>query len=194
MYSASIPALVDSLFHNPFYQAITVDFDEDVARRRSALADYFSYSMSEGARTGRCVVASDPHLGAAIWLLPRTPDVEASEREMKSRYLANILGPQGNENYHRIIAFMSPYAAQIVAADAWYLSIVGVSPAAQGKGIGADLIRPTLLEAKQAGVQCYLETFTPRNQSFYRRMGFRAISEYLEPITGKECVVMSCDA
>ena len=76
------PALVEWLFDDPFYQAITADF-EDMAARKQALAAYFAYSLAEARRTGRCVY-SEPDLGAAAWLLPRTPDVEAAESSSKA--------------------------------------------------------------------------------------------------------------
>jgi hypothetical protein len=64
---ATVAALVDSLRYDPFYVAITEEFADNEARRRQALALYFDYSMSEGARVGRLVVWPDPAVGAAVW-------------------------------------------------------------------------------------------------------------------------------
>jgi ribosomal protein S18 acetylase RimI-like enzyme len=159
-FSKTTPALVASLIGDPFCQAITVDCGVDFEARFSVLSRYFEYSLQEADRTGRCTVHEDPELGAAAWLLPRTPEVEAAEASAKAGYLAGLLGPNGWDNYRRIIEFMSHRSEPLVPEDAWYLTIVGVHPAAQGRGLGAQLVRPTLAEATKAGVHAFLETFT----------------------------------
>ena len=187
-------ALVDSLFDDPFYWAITEDFGNDLAARKRALNLYFHYSLEEAERTGRCVVAPDPRLGAAAWLLPRSPDVDAAETSAKSEYLASALGPRGKENYYRIVRYMAPLAARVIPRDSWYLSIIGILPSAQGQGLGATLLARTLAEASRANVTCYLETFTPRNLKFYERLGFRRVADHLEPTTNRDYAVMRKDA
>ena len=191
---AAVEALIDALFDDPFYQSITIDFAADPTRRRSALGHYLAYSMDEAARTGVCLVAREPASGAAIWSLPASLAVQAQESAAKSRYLGTILGPQGHRNYHRIIEFMAPVAERLVAAETWYLSIVGIAPSAQGRGAGATLLEPTLAQAHDVRAACFLETFTPRNLPFYERLGFRAVARPLEPTTGSAYVVMLRDA
>jgi GNAT superfamily N-acetyltransferase len=186
-------ALAESLFDDPFYQAITDGFGDDMAARKQALERYFQYSLEEAERTGRCVLASDPRLGAAAWLLPRTREVEAAESAAKSEFLAAALGAVGKENYYRIVRYMAPLAAQVVPSGAWYLSIIGVLPSVQGQGLGATLLEGTLAEVSQANATCYLETFTRRNLRFYERLGFRRVAGHLEPTTNKTYVVMRRD-
>jgi GNAT superfamily N-acetyltransferase len=185
--------LSEALFDDPFYQSITEDFEHDLAARKNALIHYFQYSLEEADRTGRRVLASDPNLGAAAWLLPRSSQVEAAESAAKAAYLGSVLGPRGVENYYRIVRYMSPLAKKVVPGDAWYLSIIGVLPSAQGRGLGAMLLAGTLAEADQKKVTCYLETFTPRNLGFYERMRFRRVAQHLEPTTNREYVVMRRD-
>ena len=96
-------ALVDSLRYDPFYVTITEEFADDEARRRQALARYFDYSMSEGARMGRLVVWPDEAIGAAVWLLPAEPSVYDAESRAKAEFLAEALGATGRDAYRRII-------------------------------------------------------------------------------------------
>jgi GNAT superfamily N-acetyltransferase len=189
-HSATVAALVDSLRHDPFYVAITAEFADDESRRRLALARYFDYSMSEGAWLGRLVVPPDPALGAAVWLLPSELAVYEPATNAKAAFLAETLGPTGIDVYQRIISFMRPRASAAVDASAWYLSIVGVAPSAQGQGIGRRLLEPTLIEADAAGVDCYLETFGTRSLHFYERLGFSASGSHVEPVTGATYTVM----
>jgi predicted N-acetyltransferase YhbS len=65
-----------------------------------------------------------------------------------------------------------------------------VTPSAQGRGIGARLIEPTLAEADAAGALCYLETFDDRNPRFYQRLGFSAVGSHEEPVTSSPYTIM----
>ena len=186
-------ALTESLFDDPFYWAITDGFGDNHAARKAALQQYFYYSLEEAQRTGRCVFAPDPNLGAAAWLLPRSAKVACTEAEAKAEFLRAALGDHGKENYDRIVHFMAPVAAKVIPAGSWYLSIIGVLPSAQGRGIGLTLLAGTLDEAARAHAICYLETFTPRTVPFYKRMGFRRVTAHLEPTTNREYIVMRRD-
>src|SRR3984893_4243706 len=150
-FSKTTPTLVASLIGDPFYQAITVDCGVDVEVRFSVLSRYFVYSLQEADRTGRCTIHEEPGRGGCASLLPRTLEVAVAEASTKAAYLAGLLGPKGWDNYRRIIEFMSHRSELVVPRDAWYLTIVGVHPAAQGRGMGAQLVRPTLADATQAG-------------------------------------------
>src|ERR1700682_171984 len=187
-------ALAESLLDDPFYWAITEDFGNDLAARMHALIRYFHYSLEEAERTGRCILAPDARLGAAAWLLPRSPAVDAAESSAKCEYLDSALASRGIENYYRIVRHMAPLASRVVPDDAWYLSIIGILPSARGQGLGASLLASTLAEASLANATCYLETFTPRNLRFYERLGFRLIVDHFEPTTNKEYTVMRRDA
>jgi ribosomal protein S18 acetylase RimI-like enzyme len=97
------------------------------------------------------------------------------------------------ENYRGILRHMAPLAARVVPRGAWYLSIIGTLPSAQGRGLGAALLAGTLAEASYAHAACYLETFTLRNLRFYERLGFCRVAKHLEPTTDQEYVVMRRD-
>jgi GNAT superfamily N-acetyltransferase len=188
---SAIPALVDALIGDVFYQTILSDHADDA--RRDALTRYMDYSLAEAERTGRVVAADDPQVGAALWLLPRTPDVEAREHEDKHRFLADLCGPRGYERYRRITGFMQAHAQAVVPDCAWYLSILGVSPASQGQGIGQRLIAPTVAEAAGAGATTWLETFTTAGARFYQRAGFALMAWHDEPTTGRPYAILRRD-
>ncbi len=64
----------------------------------------------------------------------------------------------------------------------WYLIHLGVDPPAQGRGLGAALLRPVLERCDAGGVPAYLETAKASNLPFYRRQGFEVSAEM--PIAG----------
>jgi ribosomal protein S18 acetylase RimI-like enzyme len=59
----------------------------------------------------------------------------------------------------------------------WYLPIIGVEPNAQGKGLGAELMRHAVARCDQERALAYLESSNPRNISLYRRHGFEVMGE-----------------
>jgi GNAT superfamily N-acetyltransferase len=54
----------------------------------------------------------------------------------------------------------------------WTLSMVGVAPSEQGKGIGAALVADWLAEVDRAGGTAYVETDRAELLPFYQRFGF----------------------
>jgi GNAT superfamily N-acetyltransferase len=181
---------VPALENDPFYRSICGAYVSDALCRREVLARYFAHSILEGRDIGRCVHLADRTPGVAVWLLPRAPDVKSRAAHNKRMFLETTLDAEGCANYYRIVNFMSAKAASVVGDDAWYLSIVAVDPTAQGQGLGRKLLEPTIAEADRVSATCYLETFSPRNLSFYERLGFGVEARFAEPTTGAEYVVM----
>lgn len=181
---------VAALENDPFYRSICAAYVRDAVRRRAVLAQYFAYSIQEGRDIGRCVHLPDRTRGVAVWLLPQAPDVQSCAAHKKRVFLEMTLDAEGCANYYRIVNFMSTKAANVVDDNAWYLSIVAVDPTAQGQGLGRKLLEPTIAEADRISATCYLETFSPRNLSFYERLGFATAARFTEPTTGADYAVM----
>jgi len=183
---------VDALQEDPFYAAISVDYENQPSLRRLCLAEYFSYSLEEARLIGRCVHLSDHSIGAAAWLLPQDEAQRRQSSSRKAKFLEDCLGPTGWRNYKAIVNWMSKQSASHIAG-AWCLSIVGVAHEAQGRGLGGQLLMPTLAEADAAEAECYLETFSARNIRFYERLGFHTLRVFLEPTTkGQYSLMCRC--
>ena len=54
----------------------------------------------------------------------------------------------------------------------FYVRIVGVRTALQGKGVGWALMQPTLQRADSAGLPAYIEASSERSAALYERLGF----------------------
>ena len=188
--STAAAAVAAALLPDPFYQAITVDHAGDDARRRSVLCAYMQYALAEARQIGLLTLAPDPALGAAAWLIPRNMASDSTATAAKHEFLQATLRPLGYDRYRQIVGFMGPRCSGAVPAGAWYLSIVGVSPAAQGRSVGAGLLAPGLAAADSAGVACYLESFSARNPAFYGRLGFQTIATHHEPTTDSAYAIM----
>ena len=57
----------------------------------------------------------------------------------------------------------------------WYLPLIGVDPAHQGRGCGSALLRYALARCDRDGMPAYLESSNPRNVPLYLRHGFEII-------------------
>lgn len=179
---AACHALAQSLADDPFYRAITAA-SAHAAARLALLSRYFALAIAEAQACGEVQYAGAQ--GCAIWITDEAGPVQtAQHRDRRHAALRELLGPGGYDSYCRISAAMS---AQVPAhlQEAWYLSILGVQPAARGRGLAAGLLGLTLDRADARRVACYLETFNPLSLPFYRRAGF--VQEYPlhEPITDR---------
>lgn len=63
----------------------------------------------------------------------------------------------------------------------YYLQVLGVDPASQGRGLGQVLLAPMLRMADQRHMPVYLETANSDNIGFYQRFGFELSTELAMP-------------
>lgn len=167
-YRPFAEALYQALQQDAFYVTLGNSVEPPEARKR-AMLDYLEFSMLEAKHYGRLYIPEDHEYGVSVWNIPQPASIEATIKQEKMQFLLEKMGPASADCYRRIVAEMSRNTSSVVDEDAWYLSIVGVSPEYQNKGHGVDLIVPVLQEADTSGKQTYLETFGTRNQTFYRR-------------------------
>jgi GNAT superfamily N-acetyltransferase len=139
--------------------------DEGTSTRRLELT--FRAYLLDTLRVG--TVFTTPDLdGAALWkppgqwqlgygsLLRAAPDLL---RAFKLRVIAALQIERAVESQH-------PHEPH------WYLSVLGTDPPAQGKGVGAALIRQVTDRCDHLGLPAYLESSKPENVPYYERFGF----------------------
>ena len=183
-------ALYHALTKDPFYRTIAGAQRHDPSIFETALVRYFEYALDEAEAIGRLVV-DEEQLGAAAWFLPIAPRVAHEAKTKKERVLYEVLSEAGLVAYQQITEFMSQQRSRVcIASNAWYLSIIGIAPQAQGRGLGRKLLEPMLAEADAATASCYLETFSMRNVTFYTRLGFGVVGRPHEPTTGAHYAIM----
>jgi GNAT superfamily N-acetyltransferase len=108
--------------------------------------------------------------GAALWFPPGYgPDDEAF-----FSFLEKTIRPEVREDVFHVFEAMEEYHP---SEPCWYLPVIGVDPACQGLGIGAALMKHSMLRPDEEGVPAYLESSNPRNISLYQRHGFEVMGE-----------------
>lgn len=125
------------------------------------------------------VWAADGLAGAAIWLPPDHTHHGARETlELLRAYAFARLVPR--------LPLIAAGALKVELAHPrkpphWYLFVLGVDPAAQGRGLGSKLMAPVLEQCDTDGVGAYLEASKKSSIAFYARHGFRATGEVKLP-------------
>ena len=186
-------ALTHAFDEDPFFQAIMCDFDHDREERACRMQRYFIFSIEEAFEIGRVSLDGDANGGAAVWLTEQRQGRLAPFRREKEAFVQSLLGPEGWRNYRRLGEFMSGLRPDRQGRDLWYLSLLGISPEARGRGLAAGLLKDGLRAADLAGVPTYLETFNPVAEKIYARLGYRQVSLVAEPVTGRDCRIMYRD-
>ena len=107
----------------------------------------------------------DDFAGAALWLPPGVGlDEEAMAAIMERSMPA--------ERQPEMAAVFEQMGGYHPSEPHWYLPLIGVDPACQGKGLGSTLLQHTLARCDREHVPAYLESSNPANISLYRRHGF----------------------
>jgi GNAT superfamily N-acetyltransferase len=112
--------------------------------------------------------------GAALWMPPDTWHVGLLTQLLMGPATFRILR-RDTPRLLRALNFIERRHPRSPAH--WYLPIIGVSPAWQGRGYGAALLRPVLERCDREQTPAYLEASTPRNRALYERHGFRVLEE-----------------
>jgi len=112
----------------------------------------------------------DVGMGAAMWLPPGVaPDNDTLGALTDTHAPKDRIG-----DMMKVFEQMDRYHPP---GPCWYLPLIGVDPAHQGRGCGSALLRYALARCDRDGVPAYLESSNPRNVSLYERHGFVAIGK-----------------
>jgi len=190
-YRNHAQALYEALQVDAFYTTLEKSMPNGSARE--AMLRYLDYSIREGEQYGAVVVPADHEYGISVWSKPLAADAEARKHQQKQQFLQTYMGRASLDTYNAIVEYMSAASGKVVNGDFWYLSIVGIIPEQQGKGLGAELLERVLSETDRLQAPTYLETFTPRNVAFYNRFGYRSVAAVDEPTTGAAYQVLVRD-
>jgi ribosomal protein S18 acetylase RimI-like enzyme len=128
----------------------------------------FVRAFGGGAFAHGGAYCTNGYSGAALWLPPGVhPDGERLDELMES-----TASPAAREAGPAMFEQMATYHPK---EPHWYLPLIGVDPAQQGRGHGDALMRYALERCDRDKQPAYLESTNPRNISLYRRHGFESV-------------------
>ena len=106
--------------------------------------------------------------GGALWL---PPGVQPDE-EVLVGLMERSIDPKELQVVFTMLEKMGGYHP---TEPHWYLPLIGVEPAKQGRGYGSALLRHALDRIDREGQIAYLESTNPANIPLYQRHGFEVI-------------------
>lgn len=116
------------------------------------------------------VYVTDGLEGGAFWVPPGKYD--ASLRATL-RLLPSFIRVVGLARLPMVASVFSEAEKKHPHEPHFYLPMIGVDPQHQGRGLGAELLRPVLNRCDRDRIPAYLESSNERNITLYERHGFR---------------------
>jgi GNAT superfamily N-acetyltransferase len=104
----------------------------------------------------------------ALWL---PPGVEPDDAAMDA-LTADAVSAEDRAD---VSAFTEQQGAFHASEPHWYLPLIGVDAATQGRGYGSVLLRHATRRCDRDGLPAFLEATTTRNKALYARHGFEEL-------------------
>jgi ribosomal protein S18 acetylase RimI-like enzyme len=161
-------------FHrDPLFEHALPDDQTRSQRMKSLFALNIKYGMQYGD------VYSASQNGLAIWLPPGNSKITVRRALRVGMWLAPLkIGLRAVLRLGRLNTISKSLHERYAPNPHWYLFLLGVDLASQGRGLGGLLLQPVLDKADAARLPCYLETNNPSAVWFYQRHGFDVAAEH----------------
>ena len=152
-------------------------------QRDTARLAFFRYLMKALILDVGEVMRPSTGGGAAVWMRSESLGPNPIHKELAA--LPTLIGLSGWSRFIRLVRLrgvMDAHHPMDRPHD--YLWFLGVTPEAQGHGVGSRLIKSRLDALDAKGRPAFLETATEANVRLYSRHGFEVIGEYDAPPDG----------
>ena len=126
--------------------------------------------MAGGAFEHGSAYCTDDFMAASLWLPPGVH----SDMEAMGELAVKAIAQRDQE---KIFGFLGQMGEYHPTEPHWYLPLIAVDPAQQGKGYGSALLGHALQISDRDKLPAYLEATSPHNRRLYERHGFEAIGE-----------------
>ena len=165
---------------DPFPSLLADDPDARLEASRWAFTVFARYGLAFGE-----VWTVGDLDGVAIWWAPECvhPDDERAAL-VGFNDGPDVLGKAAWERFLHLNDLTAEVHQRSVTGPHWYLSVIGVAPEAQRRGLGSVLLTTMIDRLDREGLPAYLDTGTAENVAFYQRHGFIVAAELLEPGSG----------
>jgi len=153
------------------------------ARKNHARRRFFDRAVRDIVHPERDLWLADAGgetLGAAIWLRPGLHAYDFSALQQLA-ILPLLYAVAGVRGALRGLALGEKLEKMHPPAPHAHLVFLGVSPQAQGQGVGSAILKQTLAPLDEQGVPAILEATTERNVALYQRYGFEVVDELRLP-------------
>ena len=157
-------------------------FMPDEAKRSKKQPAIYRMLVRSGIKYGEVYAASSKLEGVAVWFSSDSRRESFWDYLLGGQYLTLLMAGREVAKRQKVFAeYAASVRARCVSSRHWYLQLLGVDPAYQGKGYSSALLKPMLARADREGVPCFLETQAEKNVTLYEHFGFRVVEEWLIP-------------
>ena len=133
----------------------------------------FATGMGGAALEQGTAWLADDGAAAALWLPPGV----TSDRDA----MMAVIGELGREEKMPVLGEVGDVMAAYHPEEPhWYLAMIGVDPARQGRGYGSAILKESVRRCDEDGVIAYLESSNPKNVPLYERYGFEVMG-FVQP-------------
>ena len=128
----------------------------------------FATGMGGAALAAGTAWLAEEGAAAALWLPPGI----TSDRDA----MLAVVGELAREEKLPVLGEVGDAMAGYHPEEPhWYLAMIGVDPARQGRGYGSAILKQSLRSCDEDGVMAYLESSNPKNVPLYERYGFEVM-------------------
>ena len=173
---AATATLVQAFFEYPE----PVFLMPDPEKRRKQMPRIYDSIMKGALSIGEIWAASPEMEGVAVWA-PGNGSRPVWKHGFSFFWLLMNLrvGSTASGSREAYFAHVTEVRERLMPGNYWYLQMVGVKPAMQGKGCGSSLLRPMLARATRENLPVYLETQSESTVPLYEHFGFTVADDSL---------------
>jgi len=155
--------------------------------RAAAFQRFFDIALRRMTLPHELVFTTSGLQGAALW----TPSGRWKLGLLDQlRLLPSMARSVGYTHVPKVMSGVDALERKHPRVPHYYLFLLGVEPAMQGRGVGSALLVPVLERCDRERMPAYLETATARNVPLYERNGFRVREEFTVPHGGPKSWLM----
>jgi GNAT superfamily N-acetyltransferase len=173
-HAAVAEALTGAFYEDPVMQW----FYPDDARREQQLRGLFSFFGEKVWFPHDLTFTTANVAGASLWEPPGKWKISIFRQLLLT---PGIIRATGLRDLPRGLRGLSIMEKAHPTYEHYYLPVIGVAPAWQGKGLGTALLKPMCERCDREGIPAYLEATTPRGRACYERSGFVVTGEITLP-------------
>jgi GNAT superfamily N-acetyltransferase len=133
----------------------------------------FARAFGGAAFSHKSAYCTEGFGGVALWLPPNVHFDEDAVGSLLERDTPESI--RGD-----LFAVLDQMGRYHPTEEHWYLPLIGVDPAHQGKGYGGTIMKHALEQCDRDHRPAYLESTNPKNVSLYQRHGFESLGTIQE--------------
>jgi GNAT superfamily N-acetyltransferase len=161
---------------------VSVFFTPDEAKRKKRQPGISRRILRNSIKSGEVYITSPKMEGVAIWMLNNNQTAEKKRKQsLRDRIGALSIDKETKKRQQAFFEYSDSIRKRVLPAKYWYLQMLGVNPAYQGKGFSSRLVKPMLARAEKEGLPVFLETQLKKNVTLYEHFGFKVVEDGMIP-------------